>query len=263
MASRASTDRCHNCDREVESERIEHGDYRLRVCPSCGLGVGVDVERASAHPKRTTLGNEESPPLFPGAPHPSIPPASGLPPMGSVAELPAGFTQPPLELSSTLAEPTGPGNHRAKARDRRSKPMRSIYVVDSNEPLCTAMRTRLTGAGFAREVITCDNGEALVELLTRSLVAGRKTDLLILDIRLPLLDGRDAAFVVRAVESALGMRKTPILFFSPVICDVPFKAMLEQLGNAKYVRKSEGKTVDQLSDRIAQVVGKLVGARGS
>jgi hypothetical protein len=75
------------------------------------------------------------------------------------------------------------------------------------------------------------------------------------------LAGRAAATAMRAVEVALGVKRTPILFFSAVLCDEPFKQMLETLGNAKYVRKSDGGDPQQLGERIVAVLERLVGVK--
>ena len=66
------------------------------------------------------------------------------------------------------------------------------------------------------------------------------------------MDGRDVAFALRAIEAGLGVKRTPLLFFSAVLCDEPFKQVLADLGNAKYIRKAEGGDVQQLGEVAAR-----------
>ena len=147
----------------------------------------------------------------------------------------------------------------ATGRARR----RCILIADPDPTLRGTLRDRLEAQGHGRVVVVATSGTELVEAFTRTLAQGDRADLLVLDVPLESIDGRDTAFAVRAVESALSTRKTPILFFSAVACDVPFKAMLEELGNAKYVRKSEDRPIGERVERIASVVGRLFAVRGA
>jgi DNA-binding response OmpR family regulator len=83
----------------------------------------------------------------------------------------------------------------------------------------------------------------------------------VLDVRMPGMDGREAAVAMRAIEAGFGLKRTPILFFSGVLCDEPFKALLAELKNAKYIRKAEGGDVKELGERIVAVLERLVGGR--
>lgn len=143
------------------------------------------------------------------------------------------------------------------------KQMRRVYVVEDSEFLRTVTRGLLDERQLAREVVDAADGQVFLEAYTRDLVAGQKPDLIVLDVKMPGMDGREAAHAVRAIESALGIKATPILFFSAMLCDADFKQTLVDLGNARYIRKGDGGDPAALGERIVSVLERLVGARAA
>ena len=63
---------------------------------------------------------------------------------------------------------------------------------------------------------------------------------------------------MRAIEKALNINPTPILFFTAYKCDENFKKIFSFCEPAKYVNKGVSSTPDQLASRIAQVVERLL-----
>jgi CheY-like chemotaxis protein len=143
------------------------------------------------------------------------------------------------------------------------KQMRRVYVVEDSEFLRTVTRGLLDERQLAREVVDAADGQVFLEAYTRDLAAGQKPDLIVLDVKMPGMDGREAAHAVRAIESALGVKATPILFFSAMLCDADFKQTLVDLGNARYIRKGDGGDPAALGERIVSVLERLVGARAA
>jgi CheY-like chemotaxis protein len=139
------------------------------------------------------------------------------------------------------------------------KQMRRVFLVEDSTFLREVTRDLLTERMLAREVIGAPDGQAFIEAYARDTAAGQKPDLIVLDVRMPGIDGREAAFAIRAVEKALSVKPTPILFFSSVICDDTFKAQLRDLGSARYIRKSQDGDETALGNRIVSVLERLVG----
>ena len=137
--------------------------------------------------------------------------------------------------------------------------MRRVYVVEDSSFLRQLTRDLLIERQLAREVSDLPDGPAFVEAFARAVKAGEKPDLVVLDVRMPGMDGREAAHAVRAIENVWQQKRTPILFFSAVLCDEPFKATLQALGSARYVRKQD-EDIQRLGERVAEVLAKLVGA---
>ena len=138
--------------------------------------------------------------------------------------------------------------------------MRRVVVVEDSALLREVTRDLLTERELASEVVDCDDGPSFIEAFTKAIKAGEKPDLVVLDVKMPGMDGREAAYAVRAIEKGLGVKRTPILFFSAMLCDAEFKGMLRDIGNARYIRKSEGGEPEELGNRIASVLERLLGA---
>ncbi len=139
--------------------------------------------------------------------------------------------------------------------------MRRVVIVEDSELLRQITRDLLVERELANEVIDCDDGMAFIESFTRAVIAGEKPDLIVLDVKMPGIDGRETAYAIRAIETGLGVdKRTPILFFSAMLCDADFKSALRDIGNARYIRKGDGSEPAELGARIASVLERLLGA---
>lgn len=246
---------CPSCGQEVPLERTLQGNYLMIACRNCGLGLGVklasadELRRLSA-PETPSLARVEvvkrSRTISPAVEKPAPPDPRSAAPRQAPPPAPAA---PDLEAMKQATE-GGP-----------VRQMSQVMLAEDSAFLRQIARDLLLSQQLAREVVDCEDGVAFVEAYTRALIAGNRPDLVVLDVRMPGLDGQQAAFAMRAVETALGQKRTPILFFSAVLCDEKFKAILQELGNARYIRKSDDGDAQQLGNRIVSVLGRLVGAR--
>jgi CheY-like chemotaxis protein len=281
---------CPSCGQDVPLDATLEGAYLMMSCTNCGLGLGLKV----ANSEEIHLFQSGTPPVAPvppvaaglarvglqkrsvpvvGAverPAPADPRSAGAAPplapeasgemfgsgesvLNTQAMQAVQVMQPPAASGgATAAEPSLGGPVRQ---------MRCVFLVEDSAFLRQVARDLLTTRNLAKEVIESADGPAFLEEFTRATLAGRKPELVILDVRMPDLDGREVAFALRAIEAGLGVKRTPILFFSAVLCDEPFKQVLADLGNAKYIRKAEGGDVQQLGERIVAVLERLVGTR--
>jgi CheY-like chemotaxis protein len=281
---------CPSCGQDVPLDATLEGAYLMMSCTNCGLGLGLKV----ANSEDIHLFQSGTPPV------PAVPPvgaAAGLarvglqrrsvPVVGAV-ERPAPSDPRSAESGGPLTpegsgEMFGSGENVISTREMQAvqvmpvpasssaqaepslggpvRQMRCVFLVEDSTFLRQVARDLLTSRNLAKEVIESADGPAFLEEFTRATLAGRKPELVILDVRMPDLDGREVAFALRAIEAGLGVKRTPILFFSAVLCDEPFKQVLADLGNAKYIRKAEGGDVQQLGERIVAVLERLVGTR--
>ncbi|MCB9527646.1 MAG: response regulator [Myxococcales bacterium] len=246
---------CPSCGQEVPLERTLQGNYLMIACKLCGLGLGVKL--ASADELRRLSAGDEAPSLArvevvkrslaisPAVEKPSPPDPRSAAPRDA-----APPSVPPPEVEAVRRATEG-----APLRQ-----MGRVMLAEDSTFLRQITRDLLLSKQLCREVVDCEDGVSFVEAYTRALAEGERPDLVVLDVRMPGLDGRQAAFAMRAVETALGVKKrTPILFFSAVLCDEPFKLILAELGNARYIRKSDDGDAQQLGNRIVSVLGRLVG----
>jgi len=138
--------------------------------------------------------------------------------------------------------------------------MRRVMVAEDSALLRQVTRDLLIERQLVEEIIDCVDGASFIESFTRAVCEGNKPDLLVLDVRMPGIDGRETAYAARAIESGIGVgKRTPILFFSAVLCDADFKAALRDIGNARYIRKTENADTQELGERIASVLERLIG----
>jgi CheY-like chemotaxis protein len=88
--------------------------------------------------------------------------------------------------------------------------------------------------------------------------------LCILDIRMPVFNGVNAAMALRSIEKGFERpRKTPILFFSTVKCDDTLREVLRFTSPSRYINKGASDSPDQLADRLLEVVQRLLQESGS
>jgi CheY-like chemotaxis protein len=246
---------CPSCGTDVQLERTVEGTYVFISCQLCGLGLGVRPATAAevreingaGEPALAKVGLVKQKPLA-GVAEERVSAVDARTDRGPLAPLPAAapLVPPPPRPTGPTSQPPG-------------RQMRRVYVVEDSAFLRQLTRDLLVERQLAREVIDLPDGHAFVEAFARAVQTGEKPDLVVLDVRMPGMDGREAAYAVRAIETVWQQKRTPIMFFSAVLCDEPFKAVLQDLGSARYVRKQD-EDIQRLGERVAEVLAKLIGA---
>lgn len=230
---------CPSCGQEVPTTSELSGSYVMFACAHCGLGLGISP--ATEARVRALTG---------GAPE-------GDGTLGRIA-------------TAKREQRVGDIVERHVASDARQDPrlkppaplrqMRKVFVVEDSGFLRQVIGDLLVERQLCKKVVGFDDGPAFVEAFAQSLAEGGRPDLIVLDVRMPEMDGRAAALIARALEKAYeSPKRVPILFFSAVLCDAEFKATLKTLGSARYIRKIDG-DVQSLGERVAAVLAKLIGA---
>lgn len=289
---------CPSCGQDVPLETGLEGNYLLTSCAICGLGLGVKLA-STEHVRRYRMGDSSEPdPTDPalarvgvvkrqvaiaGAVEKPAPPdprsATPMPVPSPLSSLEQPAIRPDqssesISLASASIQTTGewaPGlstetsgervAREAVAEGEGPKQMRRVMVVEDSALLRQITRDLLTERSLASDVVDCDDGSIFLEAFTKAILADEKPDLVVLDVKMPGIDGRETAYAVRAIEKGLGITKrTPILFFSSMLCDAEFKGALRDIGNARYIRKGEGVEPAELGVRIASVLERLLGA---
>ena len=107
---------------------------------------------------------------------------------------------------------------------------------------------------LARSVTGTRNGQEFLETFTSRLRAGRPVALVMIDVRMPVMTGFNAAVALRAVERAFAVTTpVPILFFSSQACDENARKVVEFVGRAIYVNKDASPNLAALAQRVEQV----------
>ena len=246
---------CPSCGQDVPLEHSLEGNYLLTCCENCGLGLGVQL--ASADMLRRYKQSQSQSVAKVGL-------AKRADPIAPVVERtpppdPRTGDLSPKPASAWASQPS-PALQAESSEARRTRQMRRVIIVEDSDFLRQVTRDLLQERQLAREIIDCPDGQNFLEVFTRMTYAGNKPDLVVLDVRMPGLDGREVAFAVRAIESAFGVKRTPILFFSAMLCDAEFKQTLKSVSNARYIRKVDD-DVQRLGERITSVLERLVGGK--
>ncbi|MDD4899993.1 MAG: response regulator [Candidatus Omnitrophica bacterium] len=89
-----------------------------------------------------------------------------------------------------------------------------VLVVDDEEIMLKVVSYRLKSLGY--QILTAVNGKQGLEM-----IKAEKPDLVILDVRLPLMDGRE---VCRAVKTEDGLKHIPVILLTASSEDIAQKA---------------------------------------
>ena len=234
---------CPSCGQDVPTTSELSGSYVMFACTHCGLGLGISpATEARVRALR-------------GAASPADRPSNGR--LGRVVTTKREQRVDDIVERGVAADPRRDAVARPPAPLRQ---MRKVFVVEDSGFLRQVIGDILVERQLCKEVVGFDDGPAFIEALAKGLSTGQRPDLIVLDVRMPEMDGRAAALLARALERAFGTSKRiPILFFSAVLCDAEFKATLKTLGSARYIRKIDG-DVQSLGERVAAVLAKLIGA---
>lgn len=141
------------------------------------------------------------------------------------------------------------------------KPAKSILVCDDSSMLRELLKDVLIENKLSKEVVTSKDGADFICIFCTHIKNKNPFSLVVLDVAMPILNGINAAISMRAIEKALNIKPTPILFFTGNKCDENFKKVLSYCKPALYVNKGTSSTPDLLSSRISQVVERLLKER--
>ncbi len=129
-----------------------------------------------------------------------------------------------------------------------------------NVGLAEPTRQLLLAQG-APELFPVNDGGRLITAFTKLAKAGKPPKLVILDEPLRKVTGRSVALSVRAIERALGLSPTAILFFTEQPADEAFKSFLSTLGRAVHLQRP-GSDVEQQARRLGQATARLLAQLG-
>ena len=141
---------------------------------------------------------------------------------------------------------------------REIKPADSILVSDDSSMIRGLLHDLLIENNLSKKVVSSRDGSDFITLFSKSISEKLPFSLVVLDVAMPVLNGINAAIAMRAIEKALNMNPTPILFFTASKCDENFKKVLSYCNPAQYVNKGVSSTPDLLASRIGRVVKYLL-----
>jgi len=143
--------------------------------------------------------------------------------------------------------------------EKKIKTLQHVVAAEDNPLLLKTVSRMLQEKKIAKTVDACKNGEDFITTAVDRVKNDKPISLTILDVNMPILNGINAAVILRAIEKGYGKRSPiPILFFTAYKCDDTFKKVLKYCKPAKYINKGAGASPEQFAERLYQVVYQLL-----
>jgi CheY-like chemotaxis protein/DNA-directed RNA polymerase subunit RPC12/RpoP len=128
--------------------------------------------------------------------------------------------------------------------------VRRLLIADGSAMLRQAVRTKFA-AGPGDQFVECGDGFELLTRYTEAMRAGDRPTAIVMDIAMPILDGRNAALMLRAVEDAFApSRRSPIIFHTVQPKDEALDKLLTYLGDARHLAKAEAASPAELAASV-------------
>lgn len=247
---------CISCGEEVPVKKVSIGieGEELLQCVHCNSFLGS----AGAPQTLQTPARQPEVPAGPGAengageefhPDETGQGAAILPDMPGAVSSPGdasgGLEQEGVSLSSYEDEHAAP-------------PLKTVITVEDTELISAILNDMLVREGLTEKVISCKNGYEFLGRYVRARMNNTKVDLVVMDVKMPILNGISAAVAMRAHEEAQELPEVPILFFTSKRCDETFRKVLVHTAPAMYINKGASDSPDHLQDRIGKVVRQLL-----
>ena len=233
---------CISCGEEVPVSLVSIGieGRELMQCVHCHSFLGPAGQAQTAMAFRAPV-SAEDPMEF--NPDETAAGAAILPDMPASMDTPleAGGG---LELE-TLKPESGP-------------PLDTVITVEDSSLVSALLNDMLVEQGLTNRVIPCKNGYEFLARYIRERSTGTHVGLVVMDIKMPVLNGVSAAVAMRAHEKAQELPEVPILFFTSKRCDETFRKIMVHTAPAMYINKGASSSPAQLHDRIGKVIRQLL-----
>lgn len=134
----------------------------------------------------------------------------------------------------------------------------TVLLAEDSKLLREMAQEIFTKKGLTNDIQVFEDGEALIEAYIKCLTGLKSVSLIVLDIRMPKVNGLEAGLAIRDVEKDFSIsRPVPILFFSAMKADDEIRNILQRLTPAAYVNKGQESRPDILAERLYQIILKL------
>ena len=139
------------------------------------------------------------------------------------------------------------------------KILQHVVAAEDSTILLKTVSRMLQDKKISKSVDACKNGEEFITTVVERVKKNLPISLVILDVNMPILNGINAAVIMRAIEKGYDKKRPiPILFFTAYKCDDTFKKVLKYCKPAKYINKGAGTSPEQFAERLYQVVSQLL-----
>jgi CheY-like chemotaxis protein len=149
--------------------------------------------------------------------------------------------------------------HQQEPEGPKLKTLQHVVAAEDSTALLKTVSRMLMDKKITKSVDACKNGEEFVGTVVERVKQDLPISLAILDVNMPILNGINAAVILRAIERGYERKRaTPILFFTSYKCDDTFKKVLKYCAPAKYINKGTGSSPEEFAERLYLVVYQLL-----
>jgi len=244
-------------------------------CISCGeeapvrkVSIGIEGEELlQCEHCLSFLGTVDQPQTLAS---PAVPPPTGLPSGPSSDDFRPDETKgggamlPDMPTGTISVVEAGGGLHHedaeppTQADSSGGPPLDTVITVEDISLISTILNDMLVAEGLTRKVISCKNGYEFLGRYVRARKNRVDVGLVVMDVKMPILNGISAAVAMRAHEIAQSLEGAPILYFTSKRCDETFRKVLIHTAPAMYINKGSSESADHLQDRIRKVIKQLL-----
>jgi len=242
---------CISCGEDVPVNVVDVGvgDKRLLQCVHCLSYLGTEGDPQSA----------SSPGIMPPrAPEPESPGEF------SPDETATGGTIMP-DLPKAMETPDAAGGALASdsfdAADEFEEggpPLETVMTVEDSSLISAILNDMLVEQGLAGRVVPSKNGYEFLARYIRERKTPHNIGLVVMDVKMPVLNGISSSVAMRAHEKALDLEPVPLMFFTSKRCDETFRKVLMHTAPAMYINKGASSSPAQLQERIQKVIKQLL-----
>ena len=133
-----------------------------------------------------------------------------------------------------------------------------ILLVTGNDSLSKLLSGALLNSRLAKEVIILENGLDFIAEFTGRLAKKTPPDLVVMDLKIPEIDGIGTARIMRLIEDQSGSTRIPVLFTSDREADESLKKRLKAFIPASYLDRGSGTEPTETAERVCQIITRLL-----
>jgi len=234
---------CISCGEEVPVTQVSIGiaGEELLQCVHCLSFIGPQA--GAAHARRWA----EASPEYEGDFRPDESRTGGA----ILPEMPPAMDTPD-EAGGELSDEPEP------VSDHAGPPLETVFTVEDSTLIQALLNDMMVEEGLTRRVIPCKNGYEFLGRFVRESMTNSSVGLVVMDVKMPVLNGISSAVAMRAHEKALGLEPVPLLFFTSKRGDETLRKVLVHTAPAMYINKGASSSPTDLKDRITKVVRQLL-----
>lgn len=136
----------------------------------------------------------------------------------------------------------------------------TLIVADDAETMVCMISDFFDAKKLFHPILKAKNGGEVLQILAECWNKSKSVKLIILDIKMPVLNGAQVAIAIRWIEKGFQLQKpTPLIFLSAVRITDDLKKVMEYCQPSFYINKaSAGGTPEELLNRMEQVARRLL-----